>query len=60
MKAMMCDRCGKVVLLDDEPNLFDIGINALYIRKTNENIDLCDECVDELRAAVRKVNDHDI
>lgn len=60
MKAMMCDRCGKVVLLDDETNLFDIGINSLYIRKTNEHIDLCDECVDELRAAVRKVNDHDI
>jgi hypothetical protein len=57
MKAIVCDKCGKVVLLPDEPLRCPEGINTLVMRGTHREIDLCDECVDELVAAVRKENE---
>lgn len=57
MKAIVCDKCGKVTLLPDvgyeygPPN----GVFRLYDAGSgNVELDLCQECVDELMAAVRK------
>ena len=58
MKAMVCDKCGKVILLADD-NFVHVGINTLYMRRQNREIDLCDDCVEELEAAVRKENGYD-
>ena len=58
MKAIVCDKCGKVVLLPDAPTAFPTGINRLSMPSKDCDIDLCDECTDELIAAVRKENEH--
>ena len=57
MKAIVCDKCGKVVLLPDAPTAAPTGINRLVMPKKDFDLDLCDECTDELIAAVRKEND---
>lgn len=54
MKAMVCDKCGKVVLLPDNPGICPDGISTLYMSHKQQEIDLCDECVDELVQALRK------
>lgn len=55
MKAYVCDKCGKVILLpDDRVYEYPTGINRLSIMSKWEEIDLCDECTDELVAAVRE------
>ncbi len=53
MKATVCDKCGKVILLPDDPMCCSDGVNSLYVRSRKLNIDLCDECIDELIVAVR-------
>ena len=54
MKAIVCDKCGKVVLMsDDELAICPEGINILQMLGKRQTIDLCDECTDELVAAIR-------
>lgn len=56
MRAYVCDKCGKVVLVDDFSSLFDEGINHVSgSGLPGRNLDLCDTCVEELVAAVRTV-----
>lgn len=60
MKAIVCDKCGKVILIPDEIVYeYATGINRLSMMTKRLEIDLCDECADELVAAVRegKLND---
>lgn len=61
MKAIVCDKCGKVVLLEDgKPFMFaPIGIYRLDNEKDGTVLELCTECGDELIAAVRKTKDGD-
>lgn len=55
MKAIVCDKCGKVILLPDEPSaLFPRGTARLIMVGSQEELDVCQECADELFAAVRK------
>ena len=55
MKAVVCDKCGKVILLPDGKDTYDPenGVFHLYGDGFTA-IDLCRECTDELVAAVRK------
>lgn len=55
MKAVVCDNCGKVVLVPEYRSLNEAeGISHLVHCSTRERtLDLCDECVDKLVAAVR-------
>lgn len=56
MRAYVCDKCGKVVLVDDFPSICDKGINHVSgSGLPGGNMDLCDTCVAELVAAVRTV-----
>lgn len=56
MKAYVCDKCGKVVLIEDFPGIMPEGINYMSGPGLPEGgLDLCDECVAELLAAVRTV-----
>lgn len=59
MLATHCDKCGKVLLLEDDTSLYkqmnEAGWCKLQIYGTYDSkIDLCKECYDELQAAVRK------
>ena len=55
MKAIVCDKCGKVILLaDGERYYHQKAIVKLINTATQEEMDLCDECAEELKAAVRK------
>ena len=55
MRAFVCDKCGKVVLLAEDGRLFrDEGINRLTMVDECKEIDLCNECTNELLAAIRK------
>lgn len=58
MKAIVCDKCGKVVLLEDKyPLGKEEGIHCLILTNdmTRESkLDLCQECAEELMAAVRR------
>ena len=55
MKAIVCDKCGKVNLLDEsKPYMFPPGIFRLVSDKDDREIDLCEECAEELMAAVRE------
>lgn len=61
MKAIVCDKCGKVVLLAEEtyPLGKAEGIHCLILTNdmTRESkLDLCQECAEELLALVRKEN----
>lgn len=56
MKAIVCDQCGKVVLLEDGEPLF--GAKGMC-RLTGDIfgrgvLDLCEECANKLIAATRK------
>lgn len=58
MKAIVCDKCGKVVLLEDKYPLGKAeGIHCLTLNNDYDReskLDLCQECAEELMAAVRK------
>ena len=55
MKAIVCDKCGKVVLLEEDvPYAFiPVGMYRLINDKGNEKFELCQECGDEMLAYVR-------
>ena len=55
MKAIVCDKCGKVILLPDDRHTYDPEncVCQLYVGG-GPVIDLCKECADELVASVRK------
>lgn len=58
MRAYVCDKCGKVILVDDYIPVCDKGINHMSGPALPDgNLDLCDECVAELVAAVRSVKE---
>lgn len=54
MKAMVCDCCGKVVLISDEPYMYaPEGMHTLRGDSLpRKDLDLCDDCVESLLAAV--------
>ena len=57
MKAYVCDKCGKVLLCeeDDRYALIPEGICFLSEkRKGGVSMELCTECVAELMAAIRE------
>lgn len=56
MNAIVCDCCGKVVLLEDEkPCLKPKGISRLQSDILPDGVlDMCDECVEKLLKKVRK------
>jgi hypothetical protein len=60
MNATVCDRCGRVVLLEDRnpsPVAVDTGIRRLRWEAPGWNtgfLDLCDPCIDELITSVRE------
>lgn len=58
MKAIVCDRCGKVNLLEDErPYLYPTGVYRLLNDKDISAVDLCEECAAELVEAIRRTKD---
>ena len=61
MKAIVCDSCGKAVLIPDE--LSGRHQEGIYHLEGYSNgriyVDLCQECFDKLMAAVRRENDDD-
>ena len=53
-KAIMCDKCGKIMLLDDDhPYAAPAGLYRLICSSKREEIDLCDECGKELTETLR-------
>ena len=61
MNACVCDKCGRVVLLDDKSGFAPKGINRMSGAGLPDGVlDLCDECVSELIEAVRTVKMEDI
>lgn len=55
MRAIVCDKCGKVVLIPDRSNMHNIeGVHQLYSDSLGiSKLDLCDECAEELVGSVR-------
>lgn len=55
MKAIVCDKCGKVVLLEDNgPYMYPSGVYRLVNDERKEKtLDLCEDCAGELVEAVR-------
>ena len=60
MKAIVCDSCGKVILIPDRTNIYvNNGVHRLFSDTLDvAELDLCDECANKLVEAVRnnKVN----
>lgn len=62
MLATHCDRCGKVLLLEDNTSLYKQMNEAGWCKllmygafdSKETDIDLCKECYDDIKAAVRK------
>lgn len=62
MLAIHCDKCGKVLLLEDRSSISKQMNEAGWYKlcsygdydSRETDIDLCKECHDELQAAVRK------
>lgn len=58
MRAIVCDKCGKVVLLDEDERDYSVkqGTACLLIQDGHQtHIDLCEECARELMdVAIRK------
>lgn len=57
MKAIVCDKCGKVTLLEDDKMEYnaEAGVFRLIVFYGNTlKLDLCKECTEELVAAVRE------
>lgn len=60
MKAIVCDRCGNVTLLEDDmPHMCPSGIYHLVGNNGNIEIDLCEDCGNELVEAARRVKGGD-
>lgn len=58
MKAIVCDKCGKVTLLEDEmPYMYPSGVYRLFSDKDNSVLDICEDCKNELLEAVRRTKD---
>lgn len=58
MRAYVCDKCGKVILLDDGMAISPEGMNRMTGSGLPDGeLDLCDECVAELVEAVRNVKE---
>ena len=58
MRAFVCDKCGKVILLEDIPDICQKGINHITGQGLpDRQLDLCDECVAELVEEVRNVKE---
>lgn len=58
MKAIVCDKCGKVNLLEDErPYMYPTGVYRLVNDADSSVIDLCEECANELVEAIRRTKD---
>lgn len=58
MKAIVCDKCGHVTLLEDDmPYYSPTGVYRLIDDKGGVNVDLCESCAAELVEAVRKMKD---
>ena len=58
MKAIVCDRCGKVTLLEDEfPYRYPSGVYRL-VHDTGKakEIDLCEDCADGLIEVLRRMD----
>jgi hypothetical protein len=55
MRAIVCDRCGKVVLLSDDDRVYAVpnGIVRLLSSEIGD-VDLCVECAKELKTALQK------
>lgn len=56
MRAIVCDRCGKVMLLPDDRLWTDEGYTLRGMKK-ELNLDLCEECAEELVKATREVKE---
>jgi hypothetical protein len=57
-KAYVCDKCGKVLLLEDsKPYMSPTGIYQLVGDKEEYTVDLCESCVKELFESVRNGGD---
>ena len=61
MRAIVCDKCGKVVLLeDDRPYLYSpAGVYRLLHERSGIEIELCEDCGNELIAEVRRMKEGD-
>lgn len=58
MKAYVCDKCGKVILLEDErPYMMPSGVYQLIGDTDKMHLDLCEECANELVEAVRRAKE---
>ena len=59
MKAVVCDCCGKVVLIPDSGRIYvESGIHQLFSDTLDfTKLDLCDECAGKLMDAVRKTRE---
>ena len=61
MKAIVCDKCGKVLLLEDIGPLSRekkaVGIYTLLDEDYGVKVELCKECGDDLVAAVRETKE---
>jgi Fe2+ or Zn2+ uptake regulation protein len=58
MKAFVCDKCGKVILLEDDKAYYakSNGVYHLVSDKMEHcEIDLCEDCAKELMSAVRNM-----
>ena len=56
MRAILCDKCGKTMLMEDRPfSMLPRGFHRLINDKDDTSLDLCEDCANELLAAVREV-----
>ena len=53
MKAIVCDCCGKTILLEN-PYCYPSGTYQLHGEKEDLCIDLCEECAAKLTKAIRE------
>lgn len=57
-KAIMCDKCGKITLLeDDKPYMYPCGIYRLMNDQDGSVLDICEVCATELVEAVRRTKE---
>lgn len=58
MKAIVCDKCGKVILLeDDRPYCYPSGIYRLVNERGGaKELDLCEDCAGELVEVLRRMD----
>lgn len=62
MRAYICDKCGKAVLLEDNTSPYECA-NGIYHLVSNfkgeYELDLCEDCVKELMSAIREMKGGD-